>query len=462
MRRRALLSGGNIDYSDCFAMVVTVGGNITWTGSTTSNILSYSRDNGKTWTTANSGTAISVAAGDKVLWKGTPTPQTGKGIGTFSGNTNVRYSVEGNVMSLLFGDDFKGQTSLSGKSYALYRLFYGNKNVTSAENLSLPATTLADSCYRQMFFDCTSLTTAPALPATTLADSCYHYMFYNTKVLPDCTNIDFSSQSVVASGGLNGLFGGTKITTAQLDTILKEHGINNYSLPVTTLANYCYADMFQGCTSLTTAPQLPATSLANYCYYQMFCGCTSLTTAPSTLPAKTLVDNCYHSMFAGCTGLTTAPSLPATTLAKFCYSAMFQGCTSLTTAPSLPATTLADYCYNYMFQGCISLTTAPSTLPATTLAERCCQNMFLGCTSLTTAPELPATTLAKFCYYQMFYGCTKLNSIECLATNISASNCTTNWVNGVAASGTFTKAASMSGWTTGNSGIPSGWTVQTT
>lgn len=32
--------------------------------------------------------------------------------------------------------------------------------------------------------------------------------------------------------------------------------------------------------------------------------------------------------------------------------------------------------------------------------------------------------------------------------------------NGAVTSGTFTKAASMSSWTTGNNGIPRGWTVQ--
>ena len=94
-----------------------------------------------------------------------------------------------------------------------------------------------------------------------------------------------------------------------------------------------------------------------------------------------MADNCYHSMFNGCTSLTTAPSLPATTLASYCYHGMFSNCTSLTEAPSLPATTLADYCYSYMFYGCTSLTTAPS-LPATTLADKCYYKMFYGCTSL--------------------------------------------------------------------------------
>ena len=116
---------------------------------------------------------------------------------------------------------------------------------------------------------------------------------------------------------------------------------------------------------------------------------------------------CYYRMFDGCTSLTTAPALPATTLKSDCYSNMFNGCTSLTTAPVLPANTLANSCYYYMFNGCKNLTTAPA-LPATTLKSNCYSNMFRGCTSLTTAPVLPATTLANSCYYSMFYGCTSL------------------------------------------------------
>jgi hypothetical protein len=34
--------------------------------------------------------------------------------------------------------------------------------------------------------------------------------------------------------------------------------------------------MFRGCTSLTTTPELPATTLANYCYYNMFYNCSNL------------------------------------------------------------------------------------------------------------------------------------------------------------------------------------------
>ena len=60
----------------------------------------------------------------------------------------------------------------------------------------------------------------------------------------------------------------------------------------------------------------------------------------------------------------------------------------------------------------------------------------------------------------MFYNCSNLNYVVCLATDKSASNCVSNWLSGVANTGTFVKASSMSNWPSGNSGIPSGWTVK--
>ena len=144
----------------------------------------------------------------------------------------------------------------------------------------------------------------------------------------------------------------------------------------------------------------------------------------------------------------------------FAFYYLFYGNTNLVSAENLILnTTLAQDCYNSMFRGCTSLTTAPD-LPATTLADACYIGMFRGCTSLTTAPSLPATTLVYLCYDSMFYNCTSLNYIKCLATNISASSCLGSWVQSVAPTGTFIKDANMTSWPTGNSGIPSKWTVQ--
>lgn len=250
------------------------------------NTVQYSLDSGITWTSLASNTnSPTVNAGDKIMWKSTLTPTYSAGIGRFNSSNN--FIVEGNAMSLLYGDNFVGKTSLNGKNYAFKYLFDSCTGLTSTENLVLPATTLVIGCYQSMFANCSNLIKAPVLNATTLASSCYHSMFY--------------------------------------------------------------------------------------------------------------------------------------------------GCTSLTTAPELPATTLADYCYEYMFY---------------------------GCTSLITAPVLPATTLTNFCYMAMFWNCSNLSNITCFATDISAASCTGNWVEDVASTGTFIKAASMTGWTTGNNGIPNNWTVQ--
>ena len=150
----------------------------------------------------------------------------------------------------------------------------------------------------------------------------------------------------------------------------------------------------------------------------------------------------------------------ATTISELQFAYLFNG-TSVTSAENLvlPSTTLANNCYYYMFGGCTSLTTAPQ-LPATTLAVRCYQSMFYGCSGLTTAPVLSASTLTNYCYSYMFQNCSSLNNITCLATDISATNCTYKWVEGVASSGTFTKASSMISWGSGRTGIPSNWTVE--
>lgn len=111
-----------------------------------------------------------------------------------------------------------------------------------------------------------------------------------------------------------------------------------------------FRNLFSGDTALVSAEHmiLPVTELKDSCYYQMFRGCTSLTTAPQ-LPATTLAEHCYQYMFLGCTSLTTAPELPATTLANYCYGNMFNGCTSLNYIKCLATDISANNCtYNFV------------------------------------------------------------------------------------------------------------------
>ena len=267
-------------------------------------------------------------------------------------------------------------------------------------------------------------------------------------------NIEYISQSDSQQGRFDIAGSNVHVYGNILSLIYGDDFTTNIEVP-----DYCFAYTFWNCVPLTSIENLVLPAMSTKCYMQMFTYCINLTDGRCILPMKQLTTDCYNQMFQGCNNLVQAPSLPATTLAENCYYQMFQNCSSLTTAPALPATTLANKCYYQMFQGCNNLVQAPA-LPATTLASNCYSNMFRECTSLTTAPELPATTLPEECYYYMFQGCTNLNYIKCLATNISGTNCTYNWVDSVAPTGTFVKASSMTSWTTGTNGIPNNWTVE--
>ena len=89
-----------------------------------------------------------------------------------------------------------------------------------------------------------------------------------------------------------------------------------------------------------------AASTKSYKLISFFSGSTGLKDASGLdLGDIAIADYCYQSMFNGCTSLTQAPELPATTLAILCYKDMFKDCSNLTQAPALPATKLVLGCY---------------------------------------------------------------------------------------------------------------------
>lgn len=284
--------------------------------------LTQFKPEGKSYLTFSSPSSFTLAVNDATKhWDGTLEYFSSDKTWTIWDGTTTLSSVDNDGDNVLYLRG-TGNTVIIGdrEDYRWFLTGSDIKCIGNIENLLDYATVkagnhpiLADYCYYSMFYNCTSLTQAPALPATTLANYCYQSMFR------DCTNL----------------------TQAP-------------ALPATTLAADCYHSMFAGCTSITQAPALPATTLAMSCYHSMFSGCTSITQAPALL-ATTLAVSCYRSMFYNCTNLTQASDLPATTLADYCYYRLFNGCTALTQAPVLPATTLADYCYRYMFNGCTSL-----------------------------------------------------------------------------------------------------------
>lgn len=166
------------------------------------------------------------------------------------------------------------------------------------------------------------------------------------------------------------------------------------------------------------------------------------------LPAMTVTGNAYNCMFRGCINLEDAPKLPATTL-KITpgsstggnYSSMFEGCINLLKAPELPATTLVPECYVRMF--CMD------------------RNKKITTPKMTKSPVLPAQVVPASAYKEMFSGNGNMSEVTCLATNISALNAVAQWLKNTSETGIFYKAATMDSWPrTGNTGIPSTWTVE--
>ena len=148
-----------------------------------------------------------------------------------------------------------------------------------------------------MFSGCTALLEGPELPATSVGVSAYRCMFFG------CRNM-------------------TKGPSV---------------LPATTIQQQAYQQMFYGCYSLTAAPEimLSGISYATSGCGEMFCNCSSMTIAPTKLYVDRAPNaaGLYANMFSGCKSLTTAPEIPNFTgSSPYGYQMfyrMFYNCTSL-------------------------------------------------------------------------------------------------------------------------------------
>jgi hypothetical protein len=292
-------------------------------------------------------------------------------------------------------------------------MFSGCTGLTEAPNLL--ATSLVDGCYTNMFNGCTNLITVPncniytryspaqggmftndtnittPIPYCEISgsfggddgNSCQYITINNaTSVTPKWTTtgdplrykigdsewLDATSGAAITTYNNVIRFKGTSNRTSLYDsnnvtnawtligTNITVSGNLNYLLnnqtPPTTIGDYAFNNMFNGCTNLIKAPKLPATGLGNYCYTGMFKGCTKLTNTPS-LPAGTLKTGCYSNMFQGCTSITVTPILDSTPISN-CYDYMFSGCTNLTTATD-NWYVLYSPAQTGMFQGCTKI-----------------------------------------------------------------------------------------------------------
>ena len=206
--------------------------------------------NGGDKTTISSTTTINVSAGDKVQFYGNGTSITaydgsiggGDYLITIAGGT-ASVKVYGNIMSLVDETGYETATTVAEKAFR--HLFQDNSTLTDASGLLLPATTLDVYCYASMFYDCGTLTAAPALPATTLANSCYSNMFYG------CTNLEAAPV-----------------------------------LPAETLVTNCYQNMFNNCSKLASVTCMATSGInTNLSTYNWLVNAGTQATGPKSFTA---------------------------------------------------------------------------------------------------------------------------------------------------------------------------------
>lgn len=183
----------------------------------------------------------------------------------------------GDIRTLL---NYKNYKNVNTSNARFCYLFRKCDVLTSVPDL--PATNLADNCYRNMFEECTSIAEAPALPATKLAPYCYYDMFSG------CTAL-----------------------TEVPDLLAKE------------LPEHCYQYMFSSCEALVKGPKVSATTINQYSCHQMFAYCKNLSSVKLLIPSDQMgvsygVKSCFSN--AG----TAVTSRTLTVKDKAAYDAMIK------------------------------------------------------------------------------------------------------------------------------------------
>lgn len=283
--------------------------------------------------------------------------------------------------------------------------------------------TLLDSCYIQLFQNCTSLVSTPDLPAKVLQSSCYRNMFAG------CTS---------------------------LEEVTEE-------LPADKILGMSYYEMFLDCTSLKYPPKIAATYCGAIGAKGMFKNCSSLLESPELFFEQVNTSGCT-GMFAHCTSLIKANPVHIKEVSMNSLESMFWDCASLEEPPVMEGniTMASDLTrissFLYMFDDCISLK-HQANIKIDILGKKTQGHMYDNCVSLTEVQDLGATELADSCYTNMFVGCSNINKIEVNFTNWLDGQ-TADWVNGVAKNGTFICPQELP-IEFGEDRIPVGWTVLT-
>lgn len=212
----SLLMYGNPHYYQYFTIEVLTEGSFTISTPQPESPTVYYSLNKNSWTQWEyNGTGLlktlNLNTGDKLRIKSVLSDPIESGDGyKFSSSDDTEYNVSGNIMSLVYGDDFVGNdnfndTMTSSEFKPFEYMFQNNTNIRSAINLCLPSFILSSYMYASMF-ESSSLETAPTIIPAKICEGCYHHMFYDCKqltgniVIPEPIGVDSNTPYDAYSG----------------------------------------------------------------------------------------------------------------------------------------------------------------------------------------------------------------------------------------------------------------------
>lgn len=259
---------------------------------------------------------------------------------------------EGSIQSLL---DKTGTSKTIPTDYCFFGLFQNSK-ITHFPVTN--ATELKKGCYWNLFYNCTNANyTAHSLPATTIPENAYRNMFFNSGVTGLVSKIP-SSITVTGSNAFNAMFKNcSKLTNYPLAASATFDLGGQYY-------HYALYEMFKNCTSLKTIGNITTSksSCVHYTAAYMFYGCTGLTDLSSytfSIYGYTTHSYAMAYCFAECKGITAGPIVYSG--GAYAKSHCFQNCTNMVTAPKfekydyMSLDTAEEAEYEYIFAGCTKL-----------------------------------------------------------------------------------------------------------
>lgn len=463
-----------------------------------SNPISYMGFLETDWTSLPANTPIHLNANEYCELKGDLVP-TAQGIGTFS--ITGQFKLRGTLLKLVSGETIANTTN------AFYRLFKGCTGLTDISGLYFPTTlssgaceemfadctnlteagtlsanTLSKDCYKGMFKGCTSLTTSPYLPARTLVSGCYDEMFSG------CSSLNYIKADFTMTPGTaytkNWVYGVAQEGFFEkfFGCSWKENGVNGMPIGWDDRESKYEKQYFtiipKENNAVVSFKIGSAVTLddVSYIEYSMDSGVTWTRIENS---ANTQVDFSSSTMSKGSKimfrGNNRRMSRGSTYQSGHLSACTIFGCSKYFFAEGNIFSLLYndDFADKKTFKqndslhdfGCLFLFQTKLQnvdnliLPATAATQNCYIDMFNG-TNVTSSPVLPILVLAPDCYKRMFKGNTSIKRVVMLATNISASQCTKEWLYSAKSGGKFFKNSAATWTTTGVDGIPNGWAVE--